>query len=82
MKLMILERCGTIGYLAPEIIHTEHYTENCDIFSLAQVFHILLTGNPMYDRNLEKTQILMLTVRNRLKIDKLSIHSDKAIDLL
>jgi serine/threonine protein kinase len=29
------ERCGTIGYLAPEIANEEDYDEKCDIFSLS-----------------------------------------------
>jgi serine/threonine protein kinase len=29
------ERCGTVGYLAPEIVNEEEYNELCDIFSLS-----------------------------------------------
>jgi serine/threonine protein kinase len=46
------DRCGTIGYIAPEVLNNEQYDQRCDIFSLAQVFHILLTGNPMFNRKL------------------------------
>lgn len=29
------EKCGTIGYFAPEIINGAFYDEKCDIYSLA-----------------------------------------------
>lgn len=29
------EKCGTIGYFAPEIINGNYYDEKCDIYSLA-----------------------------------------------
>jgi len=41
-------RCGTPGYVAPEIINIQdikgHYSELCDIFSLGLVFYLLLSG--------------------------------------
>jgi calcium-dependent protein kinase len=37
-------KCGTPGYVAPEILRSEGYTNKCDIFSLGAVFFNLLTG--------------------------------------
>lgn len=34
-----LFRCGTIGYIAPEILQQSYYTELCDIYSLAVIFY-------------------------------------------
>ena len=32
---LIEERCGTLNYMAPEVIFEEEYDEKADIFSLA-----------------------------------------------
>jgi serine/threonine protein kinase len=37
-------KCGTPGYVAPEILRSEGYTNKCDIFSAGAVFFNLLTG--------------------------------------
>lgn len=44
-------RCGTPGYVAPEIInltHSIHLEPTCDIFSLGVIFHVLLTNKPLF----------------------------------
>ena len=44
-------RCGTPGYVAPEIIaltQSIHLEPTCDIFSLGAIFHILLTRFPLF----------------------------------
>lgn len=45
-------RCGTPGYVAPEIIaltQNQHIEPHCDIFSLGAIFHILLTRRPLFE---------------------------------
>lgn len=37
-------KCGTPGYVAPEILRSEGYTDKCDIFSSGAVLFNLLTG--------------------------------------
>ena len=44
-------RCGTPGYVAPEITtlaQGQHVEPTCDVFSAGAVFHILLTGKPLF----------------------------------
>jgi len=45
-------RCGTPGFVAPEIANTKdpdaQYTGICDIFSIGCVMHIALTGKPLF----------------------------------
>jgi serine/threonine protein kinase len=45
-------RCGTPGYVAPEIINLKdmkaRYKPICDIFSLGLIFHILLFGKSIF----------------------------------
>lgn len=52
----LFKRCGTPGFVAPEILKYESdfefYDEKCDIFSAGAIFYMLLTGNcPFYGEN-------------------------------
>lgn len=45
-------RCGTPGYVAPEIIQmTEctHVEPICDMFSLGAIFHVLLVRRALFE---------------------------------
>lgn len=47
----IFFRCGTPGYVAPEIVNlarSEHIEPACDVFSLGAVFHILLCRKALF----------------------------------
>lgn len=45
-------RCGTPGYVAPEVINIKDmstkYDPICDIFSLGLIFHLLLLGKSIF----------------------------------
>ena len=49
-EALILKKCGTPGYMAPEILEQSEEDPNfsvdieSDIFSLGIIFHIVLTG--------------------------------------
>ena len=52
LKEYLFFRCGTPGYVAPEIIklsQSEHVEPGCDIFSLGAIFHILLVRKPLFE---------------------------------
>jgi serine/threonine protein kinase len=40
-----LSKCGTPGYIAPEILRNESYNEKVDIFSIGIVFYTLIHGH-------------------------------------
>lgn len=45
-------RCGTPGYVAPEIIElteSKHVEPECDVFSAGVIFHILLTRKALFE---------------------------------
>ena len=58
----LYKRCGTPGFVAPEIITDEkviNYNEKCDIFSAGVIFYILLCGRtPFPSSNFKKVLFL------------------------
>jgi len=41
--------CGTLGYTAPEVIKSEDYDLNCDIWSLGVCLFVMLCGFPPFE---------------------------------
>ena len=50
-------KCGTPGYVAPEILRNEGYSQKCDIFSLGAVLYNLLTGFYLFS-GVDKDELL------------------------
>ena len=42
------EKCGTIGFIAPEILRGALYNHKVDVFSAGVVLYIFLTGKPLF----------------------------------
>lgn len=55
-------RCGTPGYVAPEIMRMknadEAYSHICDIFSIGVIFHILLLNRSVFRAKSHKSLVL------------------------
>jgi serine/threonine protein kinase len=54
VKEYLFKRCGTPGFVAPEIIlapsnQNIHYDCKCDIFSIGIIFYILLSKKNPFD---------------------------------
>ena len=46
------KRCGTPGFVAPEVLLDLKYDERADMFSAGVIFYMLLTGkSPFEDKN-------------------------------
>ncbi|KRX00308.1 Protein kinase-like domain [Pseudocohnilembus persalinus] len=79
-------KCGTPGFVAPEVWqYTEQnkYNEQCDVFSIGIIFHILLLGySPFDDKNL---QICIKKNKNATinwKSDEYKLLKQDSLDLL
>lgn len=57
-KSMMLTGCGTVGYVAPEIIRKEAYNCKVDIFALGVIAYIALSGTEPFtgDNDMETAQ--------------------------
>ena len=47
-------KCGSPGYVAPEVFKGQWYSYKVDVFSLGSVFYQLLTGEYLFDGNTAK----------------------------
>jgi serine/threonine protein kinase len=79
-KLMEKSRCGTPGYVAPEILKTIEYDEKVDIFSAGIIFYNLVTGKNLI-KGKSLNEVLIKTLRSdfddkiRKNIDNLELRN-------
>eukprot|EP00359_Climacostomum_virens_P003705 CAMPEP_0204916976 /NCGR_PEP_ID=MMETSP1397-20131031/14678_1 /ASSEMBLY_ACC=CAM_ASM_000891 /TAXON_ID=49980 /ORGANISM="Climacostomum Climacostomum virens, Strain Stock W-24" /LENGTH=468 /DNA_ID=CAMNT_0052089685 /DNA_START=407 /DNA_END=1813 /DNA_ORIENTATION=+ len=76
-------RCGSVGYIAPEIILKRPQSNKVDLFSAGVIMHMLLSGLAPF---LGSTELLLLRANAECAIDLNSIYwahiSDIAKDLV
>jgi serine/threonine protein kinase len=85
----LFKRCGTPGFVAPEVINADkddphlRFTSKCDVFSLGIIFYFMLTGKIPYDGDSfsdvllnNKKAVIDYSVPHLSKID------ETALDLL
>ena len=44
-------RCGSPGYVAPELLRNEGYNCSADVFSAGVIFYAILTGRSLFQGN-------------------------------
>lgn len=82
----LLERCGTPGYVAPEVANFksgERLSSKCDIFSLGVIFHILLCRTHLFNgSNCDEVYSKNKKMDFDLNHPKYNSVDSKAMDLL
>jgi len=60
-KINLNTYCGTIDFIAPEVLQGQSYDETCDIWSIGVIAYFMLTGEPPFtgktDRDIEQNII-------------------------
>lgn len=80
---MLKLRCGSPGYVAPEILEDIGYNQTSDIFSAGVILAVLLTGRPVF-RGYNLNEILLKNKKCEVEFPAKywSKISDKAKDLV
>ena len=58
---LLHDKCGSPGYVAPEVLRQEGYNQQCDIFSAGVILYAILTGKSLF----EGTDVNTILVNNR-----------------
>ena len=67
-----MEYCGTIGYMAPEVILKMGYNYTVDFFALGVIGYEFMLGNrPYYGRNRKEMKELILSYQAKIKFNKI-----------
>ena len=76
-------RCGSPGYVAPELLDDVGYDEKADIFSAGVILYVLLTGRPVF-RGFNINEILLKNKKCEVEYPAKywSKISDKAKDIV
>ncbi|CAD8074710.1 unnamed protein product [Paramecium sonneborni] len=73
-------RCGTPGYVAPEILLDNPYDFKIDIYSLGALLYVILTGKPLF-KGATESETIQLNTDNNLDFSNTQL-STTCIDLL
>ena len=62
-------RCGSPGYVAPELLQEKGYNCTSDIFSAGVIFYVMLTGRPLF-KGANPNSILSKNLKCQYEISK------------
>ncbi|CAD8158548.1 unnamed protein product [Paramecium pentaurelia] len=78
----LFTRCGTPGYVAPEILQDKKYTLNVDVFSIGVILYMLLTQkNPFIKEQYNYEQIITANYDGHIDYSEVKC-STECLDLL
>jgi len=76
-------RCGTLHYVAPEVLEKKKYNKNCDFWSLGVILYVLLCGYlPFYHEERSMTVRLIRAGKFTFDDEEWGDISDNAKDLI
>lgn len=82
-KAFMDEDCGTLGYMAPEVISGQGYTNKCDLWSIGVIAYFLLSGSPPFSGRLDMMQFSIQQARYDMTTpEKWGQVSDSAKDFV
>jgi serine/threonine protein kinase len=89
-QMIMTEKIGTLGYLAPEVIEAcryedgvskSTYNEKCDLFSIGVITFLLLTGKLLIDDKGDDQQKYMKEATKNFYRDKTYLEDEKFLAL-
>ncbi|CAK83504.1 unnamed protein product (macronuclear) [Paramecium tetraurelia] len=69
-KIYLFQKCGTVGYVAPEVLKDQAYNHKVDIFSAGVILFVLLTGQMPFANYENSEELLMSNYFCRIDYDK------------
>ena len=77
-------RCGSPGYVAPELLRNDGYNCSADIFSAGVIFYVMLTGRPLFEGKNNQKIILEKNKKCEYKFNSYFLQSvsEEARDLV
>lgn len=73
----LLDRCGSPGYVAPEILKDEGYNCRADVFSAGSILYTMLTGRALF-KGISTNKVLQQNMKCDLDFDHFFINSISA----
>ncbi|CAD8078605.1 unnamed protein product [Paramecium primaurelia] len=70
--IYLFQRCGTVGYVAPEVLKDHIYNHKVDIFSAGVILFILLTGQMPFTNYENSEELVTSNYLCRIDYDKLN----------
>jgi calcium/calmodulin-dependent protein kinase I len=76
-KKQLKTRCGTIGYLAPEMLRNSSYDDRVDVFSVGLIMYELFAGSQLFDRtNVNQKTLLKMNAQCLFTLEHLDIEPE------
>lgn len=76
----LFTRCGTPGYVAPELLQDKLYDYKVDVFSVGILMYLLITGHPPFEGK-DYDEVVIKNYRGKIDYDRVKL-SEHGLSLL